>query len=228
MSVWRAPMFSATREIAEYRGLERVINLRKQAIYGPPDVLQIEYDYFASGEIVKTFMGRHAWVFDQHGRHRENKLLSTFTDDHLNPRVWIIDEEGEIHGVVGNPHGGVHEEEKEFEGLTKEQAAKIEEMKMDAFIKSGVAAKIPSATTEPDLGLVGSESQKLVGEEEARKKAAWGDAMFGIFVPPKQADDGEWIWPENGCEVSGMEEVERRILGVLANPTDEIVWPSFF
>jgi hypothetical protein len=199
-------MFCAEREISEYRGLERIINIRKQAFYGPPKVLQIEYDYFASGEIVETFVSRHAWVFDRHGRHKGNKYLSTFTEDHLNPRVWVIDEEGVIHGIAGNPDGGMRKEEKEFEGLTKEAWAQIRKMMMDAFKETGDAEEIsPGADLLSEMAA--KEPQEQVVEEW--QKGSRSGAIFGIFAPPKQADDGEWIWPENGCEVSGIVSLSR-------------------
>ena len=73
--------------MAEYRGLERIVNLRQQAPFSMTDPKQIECEYFSSGELIKLFASRHAWLVDANSRPWGTKSLSKTPEDHLNPRI---------------------------------------------------------------------------------------------------------------------------------------------
>jgi ankyrin repeat protein len=218
MSAHRAPMFHPDRVISEYRGLERISNTRKLALHGLPETKQLEWDYFANGEFVETFTSRRAFIIDGHGRPRGIKLFTEFSDDELNPRVWVYDEAGSCHGVLGNANDILADSEKENEGWTQEELKSIGEMLMKTFKESGVVADDTSEPTERSTELAKAD-------EGSKKKKAWkGDPLYKAIQTPEQREDGEWIWPDNGCEVSGMEALEAEILGDLRNPTDDIVY----
>jgi hypothetical protein len=127
----------------------------------------------------------------------------------------VFDEDGSSHGILGNTNSTLADSEKENEGWTKEEWEKIGEMMLQAFRDTGVLANKNSPKVEEQVELGASDKNKHKHKQNK-------EPILEAVQPPKQREDGEWIWPKNGCEVSGMEALEAKILGGLENPTDFI------
>jgi ankyrin repeat protein len=123
----------------EPAALERILKLRQMEIF-PPAVPQLEYltDETKDVRSPLPFCVRNAWILDSSGQHRGEKPLSAFSDNNLQSRVWVIDLDGRIHGVVGNPDGALLESEKESEGLTLDQQKMVGDMLRKVLEDTGI------------------------------------------------------------------------------------------
>jgi hypothetical protein len=124
----------------EPKVLERILKLRQIKTF-PPATPQLEYPIAEIEDSPLPFLARNAWIFDSSGRYRGEKPLPTFSDNHLQSRVWVVDSDGCIHEVLGNPDGALLESEQESQGLTLEQQKMIGDMLRKALEDTGMVGE---------------------------------------------------------------------------------------